>query len=85
MEACASAHCRARDLTKLGHVVRLMQPSYVTGQLKRGKTDKAEAEAICEAVTRPSMGFIPVKSADRQALPMPHKARQFLVRGRPGP
>jgi transposase len=80
MEACASAHYWARELTKLGHEVRLMQPSYVKGYVKRGKTDKADAEAICEAVTRPSMRFVPVKSADRQALLMTHKAREFLVR-----
>jgi transposase len=80
MEACASAHYWARELTKLGHEVRLMQPSYVKGYVKRGKTDKADAEAICEAVSRPSMRFVPVKSADRQALLMTHKAREFLVR-----
>jgi transposase len=80
MEACASAHYWARELTKLGHEIRLMQPSYVKGYVKRGKTDKADAEAICEAVTRPSMRFVPVKSADRQALLMTHKAREFLVR-----
>jgi transposase len=80
MEACASAHFWARELTKLGHEVRLMQPSYVKGYVKRGKTDKADAEAICEAVTRPSMRFVPVKSADRQALLMTHKVREFLVR-----
>ena len=80
MEACASAHYWARELTKLGHKVRLMQPSYVKGYVKRGKTDKADAEAICEAVSRPSMRFVPVKSADRQALLMTHKAREFLVR-----
>jgi transposase len=88
MEACASAHYWARELTKLGHEVRLMQPSYVKGYVKRGKTDKADAEAICEAVSRPSMRFVPVKSADRQALLMTHvapkvrlwrNAREFLV------
>lgn len=80
MEACASAHYWARELTKLGHEVRLMQLSYVKGYVKRGKTDQADAEAICEAVSRPSMRFVPVKSADRQALLMTHKAREFLVR-----
>jgi len=74
MEACASAHYWARELTKLGHEVRLMQPSYVKGYVKRGKTDQADAEAICEAVSRPSMRFVPVKSAGRQALLMTHVA-----------
>jgi len=89
MEACASAHYWARELIKLGHEVRLMQPSYVKGYVKRGKTDAADAEAICEAVSRPSMRFIPVKSKDTQALLMTHvapevrlrrNAREFLVR-----
>ena len=74
MDACASAHYWARELIKLGHDVRLMQPSCVTGCVKRGKTDKADAEAICEAVSRPSMRFVPVKSEDTQALPMTHVA-----------
>ena len=80
MEACASAHYWARELTRLGHDARLMPPSYVKGYVKRGKTDKADAEAICEAVSRPSMRFVPVKSEETQALLMTHKAREFLVR-----
>lgn len=80
MEACASAHYWARELTKLGHEVRLMQPSYVKGYVRRGKTDKADAEANCEAVSRPSMRFVPVKSEDTQALLMTRKTRAFLVR-----
>lgn len=80
MEACASAHYWARELTGLGHDARLMPPSYVKGYVKRGKTDKADAEAICEAVSRPSMRFVPVKSEETQALLMTHKAREFLVR-----
>ena len=80
IEACASAHYWARELNKFGHEVRLMQPSYVKGYVKRGKTDAADAEAICEAVSRPSMRFVPVKSEDTQALLMTHKARAFLVR-----
>lgn len=80
MEACASAHFWARELGKLGHDVRLMQPSYVKGYVKRGKTDAADAAAICEAVSRPSMRFVPVKSEDTQARLMTHKAREFLVR-----
>lgn len=80
MEACAGAHYWARELTKLGHEVRLMQPSYVKGYVKRGKTDAADAEAICEAVTRPSMRFVPVKSEHTQGQLVTHKAREFLVR-----
>lgn len=82
MEACASAHYWARELTKLGHEVRLMQPSYVKGYVKRGKTDQADAEAICEAVSRPSMRFVPVKSENTQGQLVIHKAREFLVRQR---
>ena len=67
MEACASAHHRARELIRLGHDVRPMQPGHVKGHVKRGKTDKADAEAICEAVSRPSMRFVPVKNEDTQA------------------
>jgi transposase len=80
MEACAGAHYWARELVKLGHDVRLMQPSYVKGHVKRGKADKADAEAICEAVSRPSMRFVPVKSEETQGLLLTHKAREFLVR-----
>lgn len=80
IEACASAHYWARELAKFGHEVRLMPPAYVKGYVKRGKTDAADAEAICEAVSRPSMRFVPVKSEDTQALLMTHKTREFLVR-----
>ncbi|MFZ7094529.1 IS110 family transposase, partial [Primorskyibacter sp. 2E233] len=80
IEACASAHYWARELTKFGHHVRLMQPSYVKGYVKRGKTDAADAEAICEAVSRPSMRFVPVKSEKTQGQLVTHKAREFLVR-----
>ena len=62
MEACAGAHYWARELAKSGHEVRLMPPSYVKPCVKRGKTDAIDAEAICEAVTRPNMGFVPVKT-----------------------
>ena len=82
MEACAGAHHWARELTRLGHEVRLMPPSYVKPYVKRGKTDAADAEAICEAVVRPTMRFVPVKSAERQAALLDHKARDFLVRQR---
>lgn len=80
MEACAGAHYWARELAALGHEARLMPPAYVKPYVKRGKTDAADAEAICEAVTRPTMRFVPVKSAERQAALLDHKARDFLVR-----
>ena len=64
MEACGTAHLWAREISKLGHTVRLMPPSYVKGYVKRSKNDAADAAAICEAVTRPSMRFVPIKSAD---------------------
>lgn len=80
LEACAGAHYRARELRTLGHEVRLMPPSYVKPYVKRGKTDAADAAAICEAVTRPSMRFVPVKTSDQQAVLLQHRARDFLVR-----
>jgi transposase len=80
MEACSGAHHRARELAALGHDVRLMPAAYVKPYLKRGKTDRADAEAICEAVTRPTMRFVPVKSADALAALLDHKARDFLIR-----
>lgn len=80
MEACAGAHFWARELAALGHDVRLMPPSYVKPYVKRGKTDAADAAAICEAVTRPSMRFVPVKTDDQQAILMMHRTRDFLVR-----
>ena len=82
MEACASAHHWARELIALGHEVRLMPPAYVKPYVKRGKTDAADAEAICEAVMRPSMRFVPVKSAERQGVLVLHRTRELLVRQR---
>lgn len=82
MEACAGAHYWARELQKLGHEVRIMPPACVKPYVKRGKTDAADAEAICEAVTRPTMRFVPVKSAERQAALLDHKTRDFLIRQR---
>ena len=79
MEACSGAHHWGRQLQEMGHEVRLMPPSYVKPYVKRGKTDAADAEAVCEAVTRPSMRFVPVKSeADSAALVL-HRVRDFLV------
>src|SRR5262249_8246156 len=66
IEACATAHHWAREFIALGHQVRLVPPSYVKAYLKRGKNDAADAEAICEAVTRPNMRFVPVKSTEQQ-------------------
>jgi transposase len=82
MEACASAHYWGREISALGHQVRLMPPAYVKPYVKRGKTDAADAEAICEAVTRPTMRFVAVKSEEQQAALMLHKTRGLLVRQR---
>ena len=82
MEACATAHHWARELDALGHDVRLMPASYVKAYVKRGKNDAADAAAICEAVTRPSMRFVPIKTAEQQAALMLHRARDLLVRQR---
>lgn len=82
MEACATAHHWARELIKLGHTVRLMPASYVKAYVKRSKNDAADAAGICEAVTRPSMRFVPVKTAESQAAIMLHRSRDLLVRQR---
>lgn len=82
MEACATAHHWARELMALGHDVRLMPPGYVKPYVKRNKTDAADAAAIAEAVTRPTMRFVPVKSAENQAMLMLHRTRELLVRQR---
>jgi len=82
MEACATAHHWARQLTALGHQVKLMPPAYVKAYVKRNKNDAADAEAICEAVRRPTMRFVPIKSADAQSVLMLHRARYLLVRQR---
>lgn len=82
MEACGGTHYWAREIAALGHEVRLIPPAYVKPYVKRGKTDAADAEAICEAVTRPTMRFAPVKSADSQASAMVLKTRDLLVRQR---
>ena len=82
MEACGTAHHWARELTKLGHTVRMMPPSYVKCYVKRSKNDAADAAAICEAVARPSMRFVPVKTAQQQAALMLHRTRDLLIRQR---
>jgi transposase len=82
IEACGSAHHWARELTRLGHQVRLIPPSYVKPYVKRQKNDMADAEAICEAVTRPSMRFVPVKSPEQQSVMVLHRTRSILVRQR---
>ena len=82
IEACPSAHYWSRRLAGLGHTVRLMPPSYVKAYLKRSKNDANDAAAICEAVTRPSMRFVPTKSEQQQSGLMLHRSRQLLVRQR---
>ena len=82
MEACASAHHWARELQALGFEVRLIPPQYVRPFVKTNKNDAADAEAICEAVTRPTMRFAAVKSAEQQSVLMLHRARELLVRQR---
>jgi transposase len=82
IEACPSAHHWGRELQALGHTVRLIPPSYVKAYLKRSKNDANDAAAICEAVTRPSMRFVPIKTKEQQAALMLHRTRQLLVRQR---
>jgi len=82
IEACPSAHYWSRRLQGLGHTVRLMPPSYVKAYLKRSKNDANDAAAICEAVTRPTMRFVPIKSEQQQSGLMLHRSRQLLVRQR---
>ena len=82
IEACATAHYWARLIGAAGHEVRLIPPSYVKPYVRRSKTDAADAEAICEAVGRPNMRFVPVKSAGQQAALLHHRARDLLIRQR---
>jgi transposase len=82
MEACASSHHWARELTALGHEVKLMPAQYVKPYVKRGKNDAADAEAICEAVTRPTMRFVAVKTPEQQSAMMLHRVRLVLCRQR---
>ena len=82
MEACATSHYWARELGQLGHEVRMIPPRYVKPYVKRGKNDALDAEAICEAVQRPSMRFVPLKTAEQQGALVIHKTRDLLVRQR---
>lgn len=82
MEACGGAHYFAREIEKLGHEVRLIPPQYVKPFVKTNKNDAADAEAICEAVQRPTMRFAQVKSEDQQAVLLIHRSRDLLVRQR---
>jgi transposase len=79
MEACATAHHWAREISKLGHTVHLMPPQYVKPYVKRHKNDQADAEAVCEAVQRPSMRFVPIKTAEQQSTLVIHRVRETLV------
>ena len=80
IEACASSHHWSRELQKLGHTVRLMPPAYVKPYVKRQKNDAADAEAICEAVTRPNMRFVPTKTPEQQSCLMLHRTRHLFIR-----
>lgn len=82
LEACGSAHFWARKLTAFGHTVKLMAPQFVKPYVKTNKNDAADAEAICEAVGRPNMRFVPIKNAEQQAIIALHRARQGFVKAR---
>lgn len=82
IEACGTAHYWARTLAGLGHEIKLMPPSYVKAYVKRGKNDAADAQAICEAVGRPTMRFVPVKTVEQQSILMVHRTRSLVVRQR---
>src|ERR1700740_3044449 len=80
IEACATSHHWSRELQALGHTVRLMPPAYVKPYLKRQKNDAADAEAICEAVTRPNMRFVPTKTVEQQSSLVLHRTRHLFIR-----
>ena len=82
MEACATSHYWAREIEALGHELRIMPAHYVKPYVKRGKNDAADADATCEAVTRPTMRFVPVKTPAQQAVLMLHRTRQLFIRQR---
>ena len=79
IESCGSSHHWARLLESFGHEVKLIPPQYVKPYVKRGKNDATDADALCEAVTRPSMRFVPIKSEDQQSVLLVHRARELLV------
>ena len=82
MEACGGAHYWSRELAGLGHTVRMMAPVFVKPYLKTNKNDRKDAEAICEAVQRPSMRFVKPKTPEQQCVLHLHRARRLLVRQR---
>lgn len=82
MEACGSSHHWARKLGEFGHTVKLMSPQFVKPYVKTNKNDMADAEAICEAVNRPNMRFVPIKNVEQQAILSIHRARQGFVKAR---
>lgn len=82
MEACGSAHHWARKLESLGHTVKLMAPQFVKPYVKSNKNDAADAEAICEAVSRPSMRYAPIKNVEQKAVLSLHRVRQGFVKAR---
>ena len=82
IEACGGANYWGREITKLGHEVKLMAPQFVKPYVKTNKNDQADAEAICEAVSRPNMRFVPIKSVEQQDILSIHRVRQRLVKNR---
>ena len=82
IEVCGTSHHWAREIAALGHTVKMMPPAYVKPYVRRGKTGTADAEAICEAVTRPTMRFVPTKTMEQQSVLMLHKVRNLLIKQR---
>lgn len=82
IEACGTSHYWAREISRFGHDVKLIPPVYVKPYVKRGKSDAADAEAICEAVTRPTMRFVEIKTPEQQAILAVHRTRDLMVRQR---
>ncbi len=82
IEACSSSNYWAREIGKLGHEVKMISPQFVKPHVKNNKTDENDAEAICEAVTRPNMRFVPMKSVEQQDIQTIHRVRERLVKAR---